>query len=122
MIPEKNAIKGALRRLFTRSTICKEVRESAIHPTRKGPRGGKMYICKKCGGVYPAKSIQVDHIRPVIKPKETIHDLDYNTLVKRIFCSKRNLQVLCKDCHKTKTTKERKEKAKWRKKMKKGMP
>jgi 5-methylcytosine-specific restriction endonuclease McrA len=108
-IPNKNLIKGALRRLFTRSPVVREVREEAVHKTKKGVRGGKQYVCKKCKKTFALKDVQVDHIKPVIPLNKTIDDLDYNTLVKRIFTTKRNLQVLCKSCHKIKTAHERKE-------------
>jgi len=113
-IPEKNIVKGAIRRIFTRSPLAIEARALALHPKKKGPRGGKVYICKKCKKVYPAKDVQVDHIWPVIRHNETIQDLDYNTIIERIFCPKDNLQVLCTTCHKAKTKKERKQKTKYK--------
>lgn len=103
----KNLIKGALRRLFARSPVVKRVREKAVHPTKKGIRGGKQYTCKQCKHPFPASKIQVDHIKPVIRVNETVHDLDYNTLVSRIFVTEKELQVLCLECHKIKTKKER---------------
>jgi len=109
-IPNKNLIKGAIRRLFSRSPVIKEVRAKALHPTKKGVRGGKQYICSECKKTFGMGDINVDHIEPVIPLDKTINDMDYNEIVERIFCDISNLQVMCKPCHKDKTKQERKEK------------
>ena len=118
-VPKKNLIKGAIRRLFSRSSLCREILEGAVHKTARGPRGGKQYICAKCKKWFANKEVQVDHIEPVMRYDETIQDLDYNTVVMRIFCDEDNLQVLCKPCHKIKTALERKRKMKWKRSQKK---
>ncbi|RLG16538.1 hypothetical protein DRN69_00600 [Candidatus Pacearchaeota archaeon] len=112
---QKTQIKGALRRLFSRSPVKNEVLNEAVHPTKKGIRGGKQYICNICKNTFPLKDVQVDHKKPVIKASENINDIDYNTLVDRIFCKKSNLQVICKICHKKKSAKERRKRLKKRK-------
>ena len=67
-------------------------------------RLAKHYRCAKCKKAYVQKSVQVDHITPVVlKNKPSSWDV----YVKRLFCEKENLQVLCKTCHKVKTKKER---------------
>ena len=105
--PDKPLIKGALRRLMARSPAVKRVLQKAVHPTKKGPRGGKQFICAKCKETYGQKDINVDHKRPVIPVSKTLEDMDYNEIVQRIFCKESNLQVLCRDCHKEKTKDER---------------
>lgn len=62
------------------------------------------YKCAVCKEEFPATQIQVDHKRPVVDPKKGF--VDWNTYIERMFCDKKNLQALCKGCHKTKTTKE----------------
>ena len=101
---------------MARTPLVREVREKAVHPSKKGPRGGKQYICNGCKKTFPGNAVNVDHIVPVIPLKKTIHDIDYNTLVKRLFCKKSNLQVLCKECHTKKTKEEREERKKWKRK------
>lgn len=108
LYPNPQIIKGALRRVMSRSPILREVREKAVHPTKKGPRGGKMYICCYCKGVFPGNHIQVDHKKMVVGIKESIENMSYDLLVKRIFCKPSNLQVLCKQCHSKKTKEENK--------------
>lgn len=105
--PDKSIIKGALRRVFARSPMIHSVLADSVHPTAKGPKGGKQYVCSNCKQTYAGNKVAVDHIVPVVPLDQTVQDLDYNEMVKRIFCSKNNLQVLCENCHKDKTKKER---------------
>jgi hypothetical protein len=46
--------------------------------------------------------INVDHIKPIMKGNPT-----WNTIIKRMFCEKDGLQLLCKTCHNKKTKDER---------------
>lgn len=106
--PDKSIIKGALRRVFARSPMIISVLNESVHPTIKGPKGGKQYICSECKGTFAGNKVAVDHIFPVVPLDRTVQDLDYNELVERIFCDKNKLQVLCVDgCHKAKTKRER---------------
>ncbi len=106
--PNPQRIKGALRRLMARSPIVREVLAKAVHPTEKGPRGGKRYICAKCKNTFGQREVSVDHRQPVVPVTKHLQDMDYNEIVQRLFCKKSNLQVLCKECHKAKTAEERK--------------
>lgn len=63
------------------------------------------YRCNVCKKEFPSKEIQVDHIKPVVDPK--VGFKDWNTYIKRMFCSEKNLQAVCKPCHKEKTKKEK---------------
>lgn len=51
--------------------------------------------------------VTVDHITPC---GSLLCDNDLPKFVKNLFCTQDRLQVLCKDCHKTKTAEERKKK------------
>lgn len=70
-------------------------------------RMAEHYICAHCKKEYPGKEVNVDHIEPAVCPKQGF--VDWDVFVKRLFCGKDNLQVLCSDCHTKKTNEERKQ-------------
>ena len=72
----------------------------------KSGRLAKHYKCNACKKEFPAKDVEVDHISPVVHTTEGF--LDWNEFIKRLYCGKENMQVLCKLCHKIKTKEERK--------------
>ena len=62
--------------------------------------------CANCGGHFPASHVAVDHIDPVVNPN--LGFVDWDTMIKRMFCESEGLQVLCKDlCHAAKTSEEK---------------
>lgn len=72
------------------------------------------YRCNGCKQEVPLslkegrKKIQnvfVDHISPITNPETGFTNWD--DIINNMFCEKDNLQVLCLECHTTKTNKER---------------
>ena len=57
------------------------------------------FVCEKCGKVH--KKVDVDHVEPVGKTQSL------DTYLYRLYCLEDNYQVLCKDCHKEKTSTDR---------------
>ena len=110
---ENAAIRGALRRVFARSPIVKEVMDEGKryvpHYNKDGSRSKKDRVehhCQVCDKWYPAKNVEVDHIDPVISTDDGF--VDWNTFVKRLFyCGKEKLQRICDWCHNAKTALER---------------
>ena len=75
---------------------------------KTNPSTGRLaqhYKCNICGGEFPQKEIQVDHIKPVVDPKKGFTTWD--DFIDRLFCEKSNLQAICKGCHKIKTKEEK---------------
>lgn len=109
---ERNLIKGALRRVFSRSELRRKVIndcviKGGIDSTRK--RVKTWCRCENCGRAEPKSYMQVDHRKPVIPVGTTLEGLgSWDVLVERIWCEEANLQPLCKDCHHTKTKAENK--------------
>lgn len=62
------------------------------------------YLCAGCGSIARAKDVSVDHVEPCIDPEKGFED--WNTYIDRLFCPALNLQVLCKECHDTKSKAE----------------
>lgn len=69
------------------------------------------YRCIACNDDYPAKDVQVDHIKPIVDPKKGFQTWDL--FIANLFCEKDNLQILCKTCHTEKTNLEKETKKKY---------
>ena len=115
---EFNKVLSAIKRVFSRSQHRRGVLDKHLSK-RKGPRGGKMYRCQRCGKSFSAKDVQVDHIDPVIPIGTPAYSMSWDTLVGRIYCDTNNLQVLCTGCHKIKSATESSTRAKIRRERKK---
>lgn len=85
-----------------------------VRYNEKTKRNGKHYLCAKCQGEFPSAQVQIDHTVPVTDP--AIGFISWDVFIDRLYCSKENLMVLCKDCHKIKTKEENKERTNVRKK------
>ena len=55
-----------------------------------------------------SKSLQMDHIEPVVPYDRTTKDMSTDEMLPRIYCHEDNLQYICKCHHKEKTAKESK--------------
>src|SRR5579859_4509761 len=107
---ERNLVKGAIRRVFSRSDLRRSVIESSVikflDPNR--PRVKKWSLCPICKTNIPTYLMEVDHINPIVPLDKTLEDLSWDFLIDSIWCDKMNLKAICKDCHKVKTAAERK--------------
>ncbi len=68
-------------------------------------RVAQHFRCAACAEDFPAKMVEVDHITPIVG----IHGFTtWDAFIAGLYCSKANLQVLCKPCHLLKSKKEKK--------------
>jgi len=72
---------------------------------KKTGRMAQHYKCAGCKKDFPASQICVDHIEPVVSPKEGF--INWDVYIERMFCPKENLQTLCSKCHDVKTKGEK---------------
>ena len=96
-------IRSALRRAFSRYPV-KYQAKLAARKTVKGERYKYMYLCAACEEWFQDKETEMDHIIACGSLK------DYSDLpgfVERLFCEPKDLQILCKPCHKIKTAEDR---------------
>ena len=107
-IKTKAKVVRFIRLLFRQSEEFRLAKEKAVHPTIKGPRGGKMYQCCKCKNAFNANKINVDHIDSIVPIGVKQKDMSIDEYVNRLFCPVENLQVLCEEDHKIKTKEGRK--------------
>ncbi len=104
----RSFIKSGLRRMSQRwgpKYVCKK---EARHPVKLANERGRLVFhskCAGCGNIYPETTCAVDHIKPVINPEEGFTTWD--SVIANLFCETDNLQVLCKECHDTKTREEK---------------
>lgn len=99
-----SALRSASRKWGPFSDVLREAK------TRRG-----MYKCAGCQNVVPVtikkgrkrtKNVHVDHIEPVVPVTGFTTWDDY---INRMFCEADGLQVLCSECHKSKTQEEQKQ-------------
>lgn len=109
---QQAALRGAWRRVFSRSPIVREVLQDARREVPKynkdGTRSKKdsvQYNCYVCKEWVGSTGIQVDHIIPVVDPH--IGFVNWEVYEKRLFCGKENLGCICETCHKAKTDNEK---------------
>jgi len=103
-------IKSALRAASSRwppkySALKKATTEKKIN--WKTGRLAQHYKCASCNNEFPLKEVQVDHITPVIDPSTGF--VDWDEVIKRMFCEEDGFQILCQTCHKEKTNVERRQ-------------
>jgi 5-methylcytosine-specific restriction endonuclease McrA len=109
---ERNLVKGAIRRVFSRSELRKRILDAAVvkdysDPSRKRvTRWGK---CAECGKLEPAYLLEIDHKEPIIPVGQTLDDMDWDEIIDSIWCDERKLQALCSECHYRKTKTENSE-------------
>lgn len=99
-------VRSALRAAFRKWPPKFETLKAAATERRINPSSGKLamhYTCACCTKEFPLKGVQVDHIKPVVPRNFT----NWDDFIKRLYCEKRGLQVLCKGCHKEKSSRER---------------
>ena len=106
------AIRGAIRRIFSRSPVkievLKKVRREVPRFCKDGTRAKRdavQYLCNVCKSWVGSTKVEVDHIVPVVEVNEKGF-VDWNIFVERLFCGPENLQVICDPCHDKKTHEE----------------
>lgn len=104
-----STIRGGFRRFPPKFDVLKEAYTVTKTNIASG-REAKHYKCALCCKDFPAKEVQVDHIEPIVEPE--VGFVSWDLFVERLFCSKENLQVLCKKCHLGKTKEEKSRKPK----------
>lgn len=108
---ERGLLKGAFRRVFSRSELRLKVLQTCrinhFDPNR--PRVKNWAICPICNRKVPLMNIAVDHIDPIIPIDTSFEEMSLDVVVDRMWCEERNLQPICDDCHDIKTKAERKQ-------------
>lgn len=94
-------IRGGLRKVGQSYPPKWEVLHAARRPSQSPNKKLKWeYQCAQCKGWFPQQSVAVDHKEPCGSLNN--YD-DLAGFVRRLFCSREGLQVLCKADHDAKT-------------------
>lgn len=114
---ERGLLKGAIRRVFSRSDLRRKVIEKAriehTDPTR--PRVTKWGRCAVCLTPTAMYQMAVDHVDPIIPTTSSLEHMLWGEVVDRTWCPEDNLQAICPSCHKAKTKAENDERRKHKK-------
>jgi len=108
---ERNLIKGAIRRVFSRSELRQEVIKRCIdkdHIDLTRPRVKTWCKCELCGTYIAKSSMVVDHISPVIPLDSSMEEMTWEQMIDRLWCDISNLQGICEQEHALKTKLENK--------------
>jgi len=101
-------IKSMLRRGSIRWQPKYACKKSARHHEKLPNEKGRLVfhsLCASCNNIYPETTCSVDHTSPVVDPYTGFTTWD--SVIERLFCEVEGLQVLCEDCHKVKTDREK---------------
>lgn len=109
-VKERNLLKGAIRRVFARSELRRQVINSCLidHEDNSRPRVKKWGICAVCKVPTPKSYLVVDHINPVVPIDTSFEEMSLDTLVNNMWCDIINLQPICDTCHIVKSSAENK--------------
>jgi 5-methylcytosine-specific restriction endonuclease McrA len=109
-----SATRSAMRRVFSRSPVVKEVLDAGRRTVPRFNKDGSRHKvdsvehqCNSCQGWFKKKDVEVDHINEVVDVTEGF--LDWNTFYSRLWSDRSNLQILCSTCHDAKSKKANKQ-------------
>jgi 5-methylcytosine-specific restriction endonuclease McrA len=94
-------LKNYVIHILRRASLRWKPRNAAFKAARVGY--GE-YVCSNCGQIKRRKEVQLDHVIPVIDPKEGYKNLD--TYAERLLVPQEGWAVLCIECHDVKTKQE----------------
>ena len=119
---EQGLLKGAIRRVFSRSELRRQVVEKSLvkeYFDPESPRVKKWFKCPECVKMIPAYKGQVDHQEPLIPIDSSLEEMSWDEVVDRAWCNEDNLKLICIPCHKVKSKAENKERRRIKKEGKK---
>lgn len=119
-VKERNLIKGAIRRVFSRSDLRRSIIDKAVfkHEDETRKRVKTWCKCAQCGVPTPKSYLQVDHIQPIVPLTSSLEEMSWDEVVNNIWCDEKNLQALCEECHNVKSKAENKKRREYKKERK----
>ncbi len=117
---ERGLLKGAIRRVFSRSDLRKQALDASRieHTDITRPRVTKWSRCAICSIPTPTYLIEIDHLVPLVPLDSSLEKMSWDEVIARQWCDIKNLQGVCKSCHKLKSKEESKIRREYKKKLK----
>lgn len=117
---ERNLLKSAFRRIFSRSDLRKAVltKSEVSYTDALRPRVKKWSECSICHKFHPTYLMDIDHKDPVVPLNKSMLDMTLDELADRIWCDVENLAAICKECHNSKSKAENKLRREYKKGLK----
>lgn len=118
---EKGLLKGAIRRVFSRSDLRRSIIDASIvkdYTDIKRKRVKTWCRCNECKELIPKSYMEVDHIIPVVPLNKAFADMSLDVFVDGVWCEGKLLQAICENCHDVKTKAEGKERRRLKKEAK----
>jgi 5-methylcytosine-specific restriction endonuclease McrA len=109
----KSFVTSALRAASRRWPPKYKALKAAFAGRQVNAKTGKLamhYKCAKCKKLFVAADVQADHVKPVVDPAKGF--VSWDVFIDRLFCEIENFQILCRNCHKDKTSNEKKQRNK----------
>ncbi len=105
---EMGLLKGAMRRVFSRSELRNSVINASLveHSDPSRPRVKKWCLCNVCKKPEAKSYCVVDHISPVVPVHTSFENMTLDEVRDRLWCEIKNLQTCCPLCHDEKTKEE----------------
>ena len=103
---ERGLLKGAIRRVFSRSDLRQTVISASVvrsHIDRTRPRVKTWCRCAICGECDAKSSMQVDHKNPIVPVTTSLSEMSWDDLINNLWCETKNLDSVCGRCHDIKT-------------------
>jgi hypothetical protein len=85
------------------------IQKQAIRVVLPSGRKKTLIQCACCGGLFPRDKVEANHKYPVGPLADTSEEA-VDAYRQRMFCSVRDIEALCKECHRHTTKLQRKEK------------
>ena len=118
---ERGLVKGALRRVFSRSELRRKIIDASLlkeysDPSRK--RVTRWSKCAICGRLEATYKMQVDHLDPVQPIGISLEEMNWDQIIDNLWCDEAKLQAVCLECHKAKSKLENAERRRLKKEKK----
>ena len=98
MAKKPKTVKTFLTGYLRRASLHWPARNEALTDARSA-RG--WYKCAMCQEEYKRDQVDIDHIKPIVSLKDGFTTWD--DYINALFCPKEGFQILCQNCHETKT-------------------